>query len=90
MKQSTNQSYGQKFYNCIPPAGVMSFHGSQLAQKAGDRNFTQGNNLTVAIQNGYLDPSNNASQLAAIQAELQNAQVPFYLTNYGEPWQPAP
>ena len=48
--------------------GVVTFHGSQLAQKAGDRNFTQGNPISVVINNGYLDPSNNASQLASIQA----------------------
>jgi dienelactone hydrolase len=65
--------------------GVVSFHGSQLAYKPGDRNFTQSSsNLTVVIQNGYIDPSNNASQLASLQEELQRALVPFYLTNYGE------
>lgn len=69
----------------FPCAGVVSFHGSQLAYKPGDRNFTQSSsNLTVVIQNGYIDPSNNASQLASLQEELQRALVPFYLTNYGE------
>ena len=48
-------------------SGVVTFHGSQLAQKAGDRNLTAGNPIAVSIHNGYLDPSNNASQLAAIQ-----------------------
>ena len=48
-------------------AGVVTFHGSQLAQKAGDRNFTEGNPVAVVINNGYLDPSNNASQLTSIQ-----------------------
>lgn len=62
----------------------MTFHGSQLAQKAGDRNFTQGNPIAVVMNNGYLDPSNNASQLASIQAELEAAVMTFQLTNYGE------
>ena len=62
----------------------MTFHGSQLAQKAGDRNFTQGNPIAVVMNNGYLDPSNNASQLASIQAELEAAVMTFQLTNYGD------
>jgi len=40
--------------------------------------------VVVSIQNGYLDPSNNASQLASIQAELEAAQITFQLTNYGK------
>jgi len=80
--------------------GVVSFHGSQLAYKAGDKNFTMGNPVVVSIQNGYLDPSNNASQLASIQAELEAAQITYQFTNYGKtvhaftepnlaPWTPA-
>lgn len=80
--------------------GVVSFHGSQLAYKAGDKNFTVGNPVVVNMHNGYLDPSNNASQLASIQAELQSAQMTWQLTNYGNtvhaftepdlaPWSPS-
>lgn len=51
-------------------SGVVSFHGSALAYKTGDKNFTEGNPINVVIHNGYLDPANSAAQIDSIKASL--------------------